>query len=112
MPMRMSLGVLVLAIVSLAGITPAVAAAQAGAFFDAVEREFGGAADDGKHREVAQHGEAIVAPFAHGDHAAVDGENRPQFPAVECDLFRQAVLGGERYRRKHRHDGMMTPVRG
>ena len=42
-----------------------------------------GAAEDREHRLVAADVDGVVAPFAGGDLAAVDGEDGAQFLAVE-----------------------------
>ena len=51
---------------------------------DAVEGEFGGAAEDTENGFVARHVDSVVAPFAGGDLAAVHGEDGGEFLTVEC----------------------------
>src|SRR5688572_23450999 len=55
-------------------------------FFDAVERHFGGAAENGKHRAVFQKINRIIAPLAGCDHAAIEAENTVEFAPAEGDL--------------------------
>ena len=50
----------------------ALAARQGRAFFDPVERRFGGPAEDREHRRFAQTRYAIVAPLARRHHAPVE----------------------------------------
>jgi hypothetical protein len=61
---------------------------------DAIERDFGGAAEHRKHGAVLQEVDGIVAPFAVGDHAAVEIENAIEFEAVERDTVRRGIRSG------------------
>src|SRR6516225_5878336 len=67
----------------------AVGALTAGAartLLDAVDREFAGAAKNGKHRAVFEEIDSVVAPLAGGDLAAVETENPVEFAPTEGDL--------------------------
>ena len=64
----------------------ALAARQLRILFDAVERDFAGAAEHRKHRAVSEEIDGVVAPFAGGDLAAVEIENAVEFAAAEGDL--------------------------
>src|SRR5437764_945412 len=55
-------------------------------FFDSVERDFGGTAEDRKNRAVSQEIDRVITPFAGCDHAAVQAENAVELAAAESDL--------------------------
>src|SRR4051794_7409682 len=61
-------------------------------FLDPVDRDFGGATENGEHRAFPQEIDGVVAPFAIGDHAAIQIEDAVEFETVECDT----VLLGNR----------------
>src|SRR5215207_10054582 len=63
-------------------------------FLDAIERDFGSAAENRKHRAVLQEVDGVIAPFAVGDHAAVEIENAVEFEAVERDTIGRSVRSG------------------
>jgi hypothetical protein len=65
-------------------------------FLDAVQRRFGGAAEDREDRKVAHRGDGIVAPFPGSDHPAIDPQDQAKLPAVKADLLGHA--GGLRKR--------------
>src|SRR5215467_15185228 len=71
----------------------ALAARQAGALLDAVDRDFGAAAEDGKDRTVLQEVDRVVAPFTGGNLAAVEAEQAIELTPVEG----HSVGGGEGY---------------
>src|SRR5882724_4070322 len=52
-------------------------------FLDAIERDFGGAAEYRKHRAVLQEIDGVISPFAVGDHAPVEVQDAIEFEAVE-----------------------------
>src|SRR5262249_39182628 len=60
-------------------------------FLDAVDRNFGGAAEHGEHRAVLEEVDGVVTPFAGGDLAAVKAENAVELAPVESEW----VWGGE-----------------
>ena len=64
----------------------ALLARQPRIFLDAVERDFGGAAEDRKHRAVFQEIDRVIAPLAGCDHAAIEAENAVEFAPGEGDL--------------------------
>ena len=61
----------------------ALLAREPGIFFDAVDRHFRSAAEHREHRAVFQEVDGVVAPFAVGDHAAVEIEDAVEFEAIE-----------------------------
>src|ERR1700681_2836961 len=61
----------------------ALAARETGIFLDAVDRHFGGAAEDRKHRAVLQKVDGVITPLAGGDFAAVEAENAVEFATIE-----------------------------
>ena len=73
----------------------ALAAGEAGALLDAVERVLGGVAEDGEDRGIAQHGDAVVAPEPGSDHATVKPQDHGEFPAVEGDRVVKARKRGD-----------------
>lgn len=77
------------------------------ALFDAVQRGLGRSAKDGKDGNIAQAGNAVVAPFPHSHHPSIDPKNGGQFPTVEADPLMQARLGGKGCRRLDRHPVML-----
>src|ERR1700712_2592178 len=62
----------------------ALLARQPWIFLDAVDRHFGSAAENRKHRAVFQKIDGVVAPLAVGDHASVEIEDTTEFETVEC----------------------------
>src|SRR5262249_57578077 len=60
-------------------------------FLDAVDRNFGGAAEHGEDRAVLEEVDSVVTPFAGGDLAAVKAENAVELAPVESD----SAGGGE-----------------
>ena len=80
----------------------ALAARQLGIFFDAVDRDFRGAAEHREHRAVFQEVDGVIAPFAGGDLAAIEIENAVELAAAEGDLVAGA---GARARRGCRPRG-------
>src|SRR4029077_6044531 len=64
----------------------ALPARELGIFLDSVERHFGGAAENGKHRAVFQKINCVIAPFAGRDHAAIESENAVELAPAECHL--------------------------
>src|SRR5262249_61435537 len=54
-------------------------------FLDAVDRNFGGAAEHGEDRAVLEEVDVVVTPFAGGDLAAVKAENAVELAPVESD---------------------------
>src|SRR5262249_57505412 len=60
-------------------------------FLDAVDRNFGGAAEHGEDRAVLEEVDSVVTPFAGGDLAAVKAENAVELAPVEGD----SAGGGE-----------------
>src|SRR3954454_2377946 len=66
-------------------------------FLDAIERDFGGAAEYRKHRAVLQEIDGVIAPFAVGDHAPVEVQDAIEFQAVEGNsMWHWARSGGAR----------------
>src|SRR5262245_10980868 len=61
----------------------ALPARELRAFLDAIDRNFGGAAEHGKHRAVLQKINGIVTPFAGGDLTAIEAENAVELAPVE-----------------------------
>src|SRR5437016_6444250 len=55
-------------------------------FLDAIERHFGGATEDGKHRAVFEKINRVIAPLSGCDHAAIEAENAVELAAAEGDL--------------------------
>src|SRR5207249_3228811 len=55
-----------------------------------IDRYFRRSAEDGKDGAIPEEIDGVVAPFAGGDHAAVEAEDARQLAAVEGD----AVAGG------------------
>src|SRR3954452_16190534 len=73
----------------------ALLARQPRILLDAVDRHFGSAAENRKYRAVFQEVDGVVAPFAVGDHAAVEIEDAIKFETVECyPALRSARSGG------------------
>src|SRR5262249_16017351 len=64
----------------------ALTAGDARAFLDAVDREFDGAAENGKHGPVFEEIDCVVAPFAGGDLAAVEAEIAVKLTTAESDF--------------------------
>src|SRR4029077_10726271 len=64
----------------------ALAARQPRILLDAIERHFGGAAEDGIHRAVLEKINRVIAPLAGCDHAAVEAENAVEFAPAEGNL--------------------------
>ena len=64
----------------------ALAARQPRIFLDAVDRDFRGAAEHREHRAVLEKIDGVIAPFAGGDHAAVEAENAVELAPVEGHL--------------------------
>ena len=80
------------------------------AFLDAVERIFGGAPEDRKNSHLAQCRNAIIAPFAQGDHAAVKCKDNRQFGTVEMNLLGQGLRQRERGWWLHSHLSSLPPL--
>ena len=66
--------------------------AKLGTLLDAKERHLAGAPEDRKHRDLVEKVDRIVAPFAGGDHASVEGENSVELAAVETNLRSREAL--------------------
>src|SRR5919106_138275 len=58
-------------------------AAQLWSFLDPVDRGFGGAVKNRKHRLLAAVIDGVVAPLARGNHAAIKSEYCSEFAPVE-----------------------------
>src|SRR5499427_2001722 len=69
----------------------ALSARELRTFLDAVDRNFGGAAEHGEDRAVLEEVDGVVTPFAGGDLAAVKAENAVELAPVESD----SACGGE-----------------
>src|SRR5712691_2485465 len=70
----------------------ALPARELGMFFDAVDGNFGGAAEHREHRAVLQEIDRVIAPLAGGNHAAIKVQDTIELAAVEG----HAACGGER----------------
>src|SRR2546426_6752650 len=76
----------------------ALLARQPRILFDPVDRHFGSAAEDRKHRAVFQEVDGVVAPFAVGDHAPIQIEDTVEFETIERDtIWRWNRSGGARH---------------
>ena len=63
----------------------ALLAGQAGALLDPVERRLGRALEHRKHRRFAEAIDAVVAPFAGRNHAAIEGKQADELSTLEED---------------------------
>ena len=63
------------------------------ALLDAVDRVFGGAAEDREDRHLAQAGNPVIAPFARSHHATVKPEDHAKLGAMERHLFGRCGRG-------------------
>lgn len=64
----------------------ALFARQLGVFLDPVKRHFGRPPENGKDGSVLQMRDAIVAPFAAGDHERIDPQYLIQFSTIETHI--------------------------
>ena len=74
----------------------ALAARQPRIFLDAVDRDFGAAAEHREHRAVLEEIDGVVAPFSGGDHAAIKAEDAVELAPVEGHLRLSGAKGGTR----------------
>ena len=65
----------------------ALAAREFGMFLDPVDRKFGGAPENGKHRAVLQEINRVIAPLAVGDLASIETQDAIEFAPFEGDLI-------------------------
>src|SRR5258708_27352046 len=61
----------------------ALAAREARALFDAIDRNLCGTAENRKHRPVLEKVDGIITPFTRGHFAAVEAENAVEFAPVQ-----------------------------
>src|SRR4051812_14562683 len=61
---------------------------------DPVERDFGGAPEDRKHRTVSEKVDRVIAPLAGCDHAAIKAEDAVELAAAESDLPGDGACSG------------------
>ena len=73
----------------------ALATGEPRALLDAIERMLGGVAEHREDRDVAQHGDAVVAPEAGRDHSPVEPKDHRQFRPVKADPVREARKRGD-----------------
>src|SRR5581483_7524273 len=64
----------------------ALPALQPRILLDAIERHFGGVAENRKHRAVFEEIDGVIAPLAGGDFAPIETENAIELAPGECHL--------------------------
>src|SRR6185312_447044 len=77
----------------------ALLARQPRIFLDAVNRNFGRAAEDREHRPVLEEVDGVVAPFTIRDHAPVEVENAIELETIERHPALNGKRGGTAFRR-------------